>query len=73
MSKRPEEPYNPWRDFALFGVIVTDLVGFSSAGVVLGYLAWKHWGTPSWTLAVTGMLGLGAAVYRILLLVKARK
>jgi F0F1-type ATP synthase assembly protein I len=61
-----KNPKRTWvRTLGLFGVIVSDLLGFTGAGVALGYLAWSKFGFPWWILLVTSLLGLAMAMYRL--------
>lgn len=53
------------RNIGLLSVIVTDLLGYTGAGLGLGYLAWKKWGVPWWIVPLTTMLGLSLAMYRL--------
>jgi F0F1-type ATP synthase assembly protein I len=60
----PSRP--PWaRSLGLFSVIIADLVGYTGAGVGIGYLAWKKLGAPSWVLVVTSLAGLSLAMFRL--------
>lgn len=53
------------RTVGLFSVIVTDLIGYTGAGIGLGYLAWSKWGAPWWVLLLSSMAGLIVAFYRL--------
>ena len=53
------------RTFGLFSVIVMDLVGYTGAGIGLGYYLWKKQGAPWWVLLVFSMAGLSLAMYRL--------
>ena len=53
------------KQIGLFSIIVADLLGYSGAGVAIGYLAWKKWGSPWWVLPLTGMIGLALAFYQL--------
>lgn len=55
------------RSLGLFAVIVSDLVGCTGAGILLGYLAWSKWGAPWWVLLLSSMAGLVLAFYRLYL------
>lgn len=66
-----QDPDREWvRQFGLFGVIVADFVGLTVAGFGVGYLAWTKLGAPWWLMIITGLLGVGLAVYRLILLSK---
>ncbi len=58
------------RQIGLLTVIVSELIGFTGAGVGLGYLAWSKWNAPWWVLVITSMAGLFLAFYRVYLLSK---
>jgi len=60
-----------WRDLGLFSVIVTDLLGYTGAGLAIGWFLWKKWGTPMWLMAVLSVLGLCLAMLRIYKIVKS--
>jgi hypothetical protein len=62
-EQRPE-----WLKLGLLTSITADLLGFTGAGVGLGYWAWAKWGAPWWVLLVSSMAGLGVAMYRLYLL-----
>jgi hypothetical protein len=62
---KKSEPESPYRKLGLFGVILGDLVGYSGAGIGLGYFAWSRWGAPWWVLLVSGLLGMTWAFYKI--------
>jgi len=49
----------------MFSVIVTDLVGYTGAGIAVGYFAWKKWGAPWWVLLLCSVAGLVLAMYRV--------
>lgn len=53
------------RTLGLFSVIVADLVGYTGAGVGLGYLVTTKWGFPWWTMLVTSITGLVLGMYRV--------
>jgi F0F1-type ATP synthase assembly protein I len=48
-----------------FGAILADLIGFTGAGIGLGYLLSSKLGAPSWVMLPTGMAGLAVAFYRL--------
>ena len=61
-----QESPNTWvRKVGLLGVIVVDLLGYSGAGIGIGYLLWKKLGMPWWVLLLTSMAGLSLAMYRL--------
>jgi F0F1-type ATP synthase assembly protein I len=53
------------KNLGLFAVIVGDLMGYTGAGIGIGYLAWVKLGAPWWVLLVTTLAGLGLAFYRV--------
>lgn len=53
------------RDFALFGLIVADLLGYTGAGIALGWWLWKKVGAPGWVLLFTSSAGLVVAMVRV--------
>lgn len=64
------KPQKPWaRSLGLFGVIVTDLVGYTTAGAGLGYLAHIHLGVPKGWMIITTLLGFSAALWQLYRLV----
>ena len=58
-----EEP--PLKKLGLFAVIISDLVGYTGAGIAFGYFAWTKWGAPWWVLLLSSLLGLGTAFYKL--------
>jgi hypothetical protein len=59
-------PKDAWvKGLGLFSVIVGDLLGFTGAGVGIGYWAWKKWGAPWWVLLLTTTAGLGLAMWQM--------
>jgi hypothetical protein len=66
-DKRQKDPEpNPiLRDFALFGLIVSDLLGYTGAGIAIGWWLWKKQGFPIWVLVLTSSVGLTGAMLRI--------
>lgn len=71
-ENRPEKDENDgiFRKLGLFGIILGDLIGFTGAGIALGYLAWTKWGAPGWVVGVTGGVGMAIGFYRIYCLSK---
>ena len=61
------------RNLGLLQVVLTEIFGFSLAGIALGYLGSKYLGLPSWSLAVTGSAGLGLGMYRLYRWVRKQK
>lgn len=56
------------RGLALLTTVVADLLGYTGAGLAIGYLAWSKWGAPWWVLVISSVSGLGLAFYRLYLL-----
>lgn len=51
--------------FGLISVVVADLVGYTLAGIGLGYLLFKYAGVPKWFVGITSLLGFGGAIYQL--------
>lgn len=63
---KEKDPDPVWaRQLGLFGVIVTTLIGYTCAGVGLGYWAWIKWGAPFWVLILTTSASLALAMMRV--------
>lgn len=56
---------NWMRSLGYFSLIVGDLVGFTGAGIGIGYYAWTRWNAPWWVLLLTSLAGLSLAMYRL--------
>jgi hypothetical protein len=71
VANRAEKP--DWlKDLGLLGVITSEILGFTGAGVALGYLAATRLGWPRWVLPIFAMIGLTLAFYRIYRATKLR-
>ena len=65
-SKKDAKTEENWkRGLGLLSVITADLLGYSGAGIALGYWLWKKVGLPWWVLLLFSMVGLGLAFYRL--------
>ena len=65
-QQTPPDDRNPiLRDFALFGLIVSDLLGYTGAGLAIGWWLWKKQGAPWVVLPILAIAGLGLAMFRI--------
>ena len=65
-KRQDDKSPNPiLRDFALFGLIVSDLLGYTGAGIVIGWWLWKKLGFPFWVILLTSGVGLTGAMMRI--------
>lgn len=53
------------KDVGLLGVVASEVIGFSGAGLGIGWLLWKKLDWPWWVLILSALLGLTAAFYRI--------
>jgi hypothetical protein len=53
------------RKLGLVSVVLGDLLGYTGAGMGIGYLAWKKLSTPAWVIALSAGAGLVLAFYRI--------
>jgi F0F1-type ATP synthase assembly protein I len=49
-----------------FSVIVAEFVAWIGAGVLIGAYLLKYWGAPAWVLILTSVLGLVAAITRLM-------
>jgi len=58
------------RGIGLLSIIVGDLVGFTGAGLGLGYLAWTKLHAPWWVLLLGGLTGLTLSMLRLYQLTK---
>ena len=56
---------NKWRQLGLLTAILTDLFGYTGAGIALGYWLWTRWGAPWWTVLLLATLSLALAFYRV--------
>ena len=63
--QKDESPNPILRDFALFGLIVSDLLGYTGAGIAIGWWLWKKQGFPWWVLLLTSGAGLTGAMMRV--------
>jgi len=59
------QPGSKLKKIGLLSFIVGDLLGYTGAGVGLGYLAWKKLNFPWWVLLITSLLGLVLAFIKI--------
>ena len=69
-NEKKFEKDNHFRALGLFSVIVADLVGYTGAGVGLGYLVYKKWNAPWWVLLIFSVAGLIVAMYQLYLVSK---
>jgi hypothetical protein len=61
-----KEDQTSWaRSLGYFSIIIGEILGFSGAGIGIGYLAWSKWGAPWWVLLLCGMAGLAVSFYRL--------
>ncbi|MDR3607487.1 MAG: AtpZ/AtpI family protein [Oligoflexia bacterium] len=66
MAEKEEDKRPEWaKSLGLFSVIISELVGFTGAGVAAGYWARTALHAPWWTMLVSSLMGLGLAMYRI--------
>lgn len=70
MEQKQSERDKMLRTLGLFGVIVTDLVAYTGAGVGLGYWLWHKWNLGWAMVPVFSLAGLSLAFYKIYLLSK---
>ena len=65
-TKPQEDDRSPiLRDLALFGLIVSELLGYTGAGIAIGWWFWKKQGAPWWVLLGLAGAGLVLAMFRI--------
>jgi F0F1-type ATP synthase assembly protein I len=65
-EQRDQSDQARWmRSLGYFSIIVGDLVGFSAAGIGLGYWLVKKWNAPWWVLLLTSMTGLCLSMFRL--------
>ncbi|OFZ82580.1 MAG: hypothetical protein A3K03_06930 [Bdellovibrionales bacterium RIFOXYD1_FULL_44_7] len=53
------------RKLGLVAVVVTDILGYTGAGVALGWVLWDKVGLPWWILLLTSSAGLALGMYRL--------
>jgi F0F1-type ATP synthase assembly protein I len=53
------------RSLALLSAVLVDTVGFTLAGLGLGYLAWRYWDWPWWFMVLSGILAFVMGIYRL--------
>jgi F0F1-type ATP synthase assembly protein I len=53
------------KSLGLFALIIGDLIGYTGAGIGLGYLAWAKAGAPWWVLLLFSIAGLAMAMVRL--------
>lgn len=64
-TEKPSDRPSWIKKVGLVGVIITDLFGYTGAGLVLGYLAWAKLGAPWWVLLLLTSTGLGLAMFKL--------
>jgi F0F1-type ATP synthase assembly protein I len=69
----PSEPTdNSWvKGLGLYLVALTDLVGFTGAGLALGYFLYAKAGAPAWVMIPLALAGLALASWSIYRAVQA--
>jgi F0F1-type ATP synthase assembly protein I len=58
------------KSYALFSLVVADLIAYTGIGVGIGYWAYKSWNAPWWVPLLTSLAGLISAFYRLLKLLE---
>ncbi len=53
------------RKLGLLAVILGDILGYSLAGIGLGYLAWTKLKFPAWVMILSSVMGLFFGFYRL--------
>lgn len=69
-AKKPDDRPEWVKSLGLFGIILSDLLGFIGLGIGLGYLAMKKGWAKDWAPAVGGFVGLAIAIWRMVERVK---
>jgi hypothetical protein len=72
-TQQPREKSPILRDFGLFGIIVADLLGYTGAGIGIGWWLWKKVGAPWWVMLLTTSAGLVLAMRKLYLMTKTKK
>ena len=62
MEKKPEQGL---KKLGLLAVILTDIFGYSLAGIGLGYLAWTKLKLPIWVMILSSVAGLVVGFFRL--------
>ena len=65
LPDRNSEKKNWAKSLGLLSVITVDLLGYTGAGIGIGYWLWKKAGFPWWVLLLFTMAGLTLAFYRL--------
>ena len=58
------------KGLGLFSAITADLIGYTGAGIAVGYWLWKKAGFPWWVLPIFSSAGLALAFYRLYVISK---
>jgi|GEM_PF-3797922 len=53
------------RDLGIFGLVLTEVLGWTGAGMAIGYLSWKYGPVPMWITPVLALGGLVIALMRV--------
>ncbi|OFZ52851.1 MAG: hypothetical protein A2428_04750 [Bdellovibrionales bacterium RIFOXYC1_FULL_54_43] len=53
------------KNFGLFSIIITDVLGYTGAGIAIGYFVSRKWGAPLWVLAITTIAGFTLGMFRV--------
>ncbi len=69
-NQKSSLPTEGIRALGLFGLIIADFVGFTSAGMGLGYWLNQKFQISLWISILLGFLGLALAIYRLTRYVK---
>ena len=64
-SSTPRPQRKQLKELGLFTLIITDFIGFTGLGGVIGYFLWNRWPSFWWGSVLLTLLGLSFAVYRL--------
>lgn len=65
MSEDNDKDRQQLRKLGLLSVIVVDLLGYTGAGIALGWVAYAKWGAPWWCLLLGSSAGLTVSMVRL--------
>ncbi len=64
-SEKEQDRSNWTKSMAIYSAVLADLIGFTGAGIGLGYLGWAKLGFPWWFLLTLTLAGFFLAMYRL--------
>ena len=65
MTDNPGGPPEWAKNLGLFSIIIGEIIGYTGAGVGIGYAAHHFAGGPVWLMAPGGVIGLALAFWQI--------